>query len=70
MGPRTPGLPVVRGLLDPYIPPMPRKPIDLSPGFARRFAEDMRAYPLPLVDSVDSPPFFSLKAAAKKPKVV
>jgi Protein of unknown function (DUF2934) len=26
--------------------------------------------PRPLVDSVDSAPFFSLKAAAKKPKVV
>jgi hypothetical protein len=35
---------VVWGPSDPYINAMPRKPIELPPDFARRFAEDMRAW--------------------------
>ena len=37
-------MPVVRGPFDPYIHPMPRKPIELPPEVARRFVEDMRAF--------------------------
>ena len=37
-------MPVVRGPFDPYIHPMPRKPIELPPAVARRFVEDMRAF--------------------------
>ena len=43
MGPRAPGKPHGPGTFNPYIRSMPRKPIELPPGFARRFV-DMRAY--------------------------
>ena len=36
--------PMVRGPFNPYIRSMPRKPIELPPGFARRFVEHMRAH--------------------------
>ena len=48
--PRRKWVPGLRGLLvvwgpsDPYINAMPRKPIELPSDFARRFAEDMRAW--------------------------
>jgi hypothetical protein len=32
------------GTFNPYFQPHAPKPIELSPGFARRFAEDTRAY--------------------------
>ena len=35
---------MVRGPFDPYIHPIPRKPIELPPAVARRFVEDMRAF--------------------------
>jgi len=44
MGPWASELPVVRGPFNPYIRSMLRKPVELPPGNARRFVEDMRAY--------------------------